>query len=806
MVARQFSIDLPWWRVNHPSRLVAILREEPPVPIIHTKPTIPDHELIRDVGSGAFGVVWLGRNVLGSYRAVKVVYRRSFPAQRPYDREYAGLMRYEPLSRGHPGLVSILHVGCNPAEQYFFYTMEVADDVARGRTIDAASYEPRTLRSDLLRHQKLEVAECARVTLLLCSALGYLHRHGVVHRDIKPSNIIFVDDQPKFADIGLVENIGEASTVFGSDGYMPPEGPGKPTADLFGLGKVLYELVTGEDQLRFPELPAELDSWPDATARRRLHEVAVRACKRNPQQRYQTAEEMQAQLQRAAGETGTSTTTRESPPRSLGPLQVVVLGEPGAGPAADVLPLIERELASQQCAVFIDRATSASVEWVQEVENRIAAAHLVIALLTPTSAQSEIVGYELELARGLAQQNGGRPRIFPLEVDLPSALRESVTNATGGARGYTWLRSNDPAQSLRELMAALRSPQGFQEVPTPARLETVGGAVPLDSPFYLQRPADAEFHAAILAPDVCIVLVKGARQMGKTSLLARGLQQAREHGRRVALTDFQQLNVSSFETIEHFYLALGHSLADALDLDTLPEDVWNSSRTPNINFERYLKREVLGNLTTHLVWGIDELDRLFPCRFGSEVFGLIRSWHNHRALDPASPWWRVTLAMAYATEAHLLISDPNQSPFNVGTRVQLHDFTPEQVAELNRLYGSPIPSLNDLADFTRLVGGQPYLVRRGLHELATRRLSFEAFRARADREDGVFGDHLRRLVFLLAKDPGLVDAMRGIARGGKCPTQDAFYRLRAAGVIVGDLPEQARARCQLYGTYLQRNL
>jgi hypothetical protein len=359
---------------------------------------------------------------------------------------------------------------------------------------------------------------------------------------------------------------------------------------------------------------------------------------------------------------------------------------------------------------------------------------------------------------------------------------------------------------MRELLAALRSPQGFQEVPAPARLETVGGAVPLDSPFYLQRAADAEFHAAVLAPEICIVLVKGARQMGKTSLLARGLQQARERGHRVALTDFQQLNISSFESIDHFYLALGHSLADALDLDALPEDVWNSNRTPNINFERYLKREVLGHLTTHLVWGIDELDRLFPCSFSSEVFGLIRSWHNHRALDPESPWWRITLAMAYATEAHLLISDPNQSPFNVGTRVQLHDFTAEQVAEMNRLYGAPISSPADLADFTGLVGGQPYLVRRGLHELATRRLSFEAFRAEADKEDGVFGDHLRRLVFLLAKDPVLIEAMRGIARGEKHLTQDAFYRLRAAGMIVGDGPDRARPRCQLYATYLRRSL
>jgi hypothetical protein len=80
---------------------------------------------------------------------------------------------------------------------------------------------------------------------------------------------------------------------------------------------------------------------------------------------------------------------------------------------------------------------------------------------------------------------------------------------------------------------------------------------------------------------------------------------------------------------------------------------------------------VLGAVTGPVVWGLDEVDRLFSVPFGSEVFGLFRSWHNKRALDPSGPWARLTLAIAYATEAHLFITDLNQSPFNVGTRLAL---------------------------------------------------------------------------------------------------------------------------------------
>lgn len=143
-----------------------------------------------------------------------------------------------------------------------------------------------------------------------------------------------------------------------------------------------------------------------------------------------------------------------------------------------------------------------------------------------------------------------------------------------------------------------------------------------------------------------------------------------------------------------------------------PEDTWKAGRNPNTNFERWLRREVLAKSEKPLLWAIDEADRLFSCDFGSEVFALFRTWHNERALDPGGPWSKLTLAIAYATEAHLFIRDPNQSPFNIGTRIALSDFTPAQVADLNQRHGNPLPEDEHLERFYRLLGGQPYLVRR----------------------------------------------------------------------------------------------
>jgi DNA-binding SARP family transcriptional activator len=336
-------------------------------------------------------------------------------------------------------------------------------------------------------------------------------------------------------------------------------------------------------------------------------------------------------------------------------------------------------------------------------------------------------------------------------------------------------------------------------------LEPEGGAVPLDSPFYITRPTDSEFQQAIQRND-SIVLVKGARQIGKTSLLARGLQQSRERGAKVILTDIQKLTDSQLETAEALFYNLAESISDQLLLDIRIADTWQVGRGWNVNFERFMRRDVLGKADGPIIWGLDEVDRLFAHSYSKSVFGLFRAWHNERSLDPSGPWSRLTLAIAYATEAHLFISDLNQSPFNVGTRLALQDFTRGEVTELNRRYGSVLHGEKELKKFVDLVGGHPYLVRKGLHVLTESANDLEPFLARATREDGVFGDHLSRMYESLSQDAVLCEAMREILRGKPCPTPESFYRLQSAGLISGASDLDARPRCRLYREYLARRL
>ncbi|MDA0814564.1 MAG: serine/threonine-protein kinase, partial [Verrucomicrobia bacterium] len=258
-------------------------------------PQIPDYELIRCVGSGSYGEVWLGRSVTGSLRAVKIVRRETFEMERTFLREVEGIANFEPISRGHPGLVDILHVGWREAEGFFYYIMELADDRLHGQKIQLTDYEPRTLASARAPGEKLPLDQCIDVGISLADALGYLHDRNLIHRDIKPSNVVFVDGEAKLVDIGLVAPTGQ-KTFVGTEGFVPPEGPGTASADLYSLGMVLYEISTGNDRLEFPELPVSGFAKHDLPKWQRLNAIMCKACSPNPAKRYMSARGMTEDL------------------------------------------------------------------------------------------------------------------------------------------------------------------------------------------------------------------------------------------------------------------------------------------------------------------------------------------------------------------------------------------------------------------------------------------------------------------------------------------------------------------------------
>jgi len=147
-----------------------------------------------------------------------------------------------------------------------------------------------------------QVHECLRIGIALSEALDFLHRQGMTHRDIKPQNIIFINGQPKLADLGLITDIrssDQVRTLVGTPGYMPPppERPGTAQADIYALGVMLYVISTGGSPAAFPAIATTLVSGDSPEEFFPLNDIILKACQPMPADRYASAAEMRLALQ-----------------------------------------------------------------------------------------------------------------------------------------------------------------------------------------------------------------------------------------------------------------------------------------------------------------------------------------------------------------------------------------------------------------------------------------------------------------------------------------------------------------------------
>jgi hypothetical protein len=472
---------------------------------------------------------------------------------------------------------------------------------------------------------------------------------------------------------------------------------------------------------------------------------------------------------------------------------------------------------------FIDTRLRIGQKWIEEIDRELFACRSLVVLLSAESIRSDMVRHEVKLA------HDWNKAIFPIRVDYDGALPYDLGAYLDPIQYKLW-RSGEPflpvcgtildairegptrslaSKAIDPSLEALRRLGEVTELrgaPLPSadpRVET--GGLKLDSPFYVHRAADKSIGRLVSEAGETI-LIKGPRQVGKTSLAARARASAERKGQKTCYIDFQLIDESRLRDSSALFQYLAARLAKDLQTAIKPNDVWDDILGDADSLTDFLQQAVLPNATreTPVVLCLDEVDNVFQYPYCDAFFGTLRGWHNRRATHPI--WNAFNLVIVHSTEPALFIRDLNQSPFNVGTAFRLGDFDREEIRWLNARHGSPLTSAEDLERLIKLVGGHPYLLRQGLYTLAAGGDTIRHLEHIAGDDDGPFGDHLRRNLWVMRGNERLRIALRQVLSGRGCDDEDDFQRLRAAGLVAGESRVAARPRCELYARYYEERL
>ncbi len=477
-----------------------------------------------------------------------------------------------------------------------------------------------------------------------------------------------------------------------------------------------------------------------------------------------------------------------------------------------------------------DCEISPGADWRGNILQELESADIILLLVSAEFLASDFC-YGVEMERALQRHAAGTARVVPIilspcdwqesplgelqalpEDAHPVILRrprakawDAITRSLRGvADEIRKARSDQPdaAASQESPRPSLTRQEG--KIPLQVFLET--GTVPVDSPFYVEREAD-QLAAQQLDSREPTVIIKGHRQSGKSSLLARLHDRAMRDGLLSCYLTFQGMDAASVANTDEFFRQLAWMVADKLDATVDPDELWSDRRGVKQNLSRYLEKAVLAPSDVAVQILFDEVDVVFEsASTRTDLFSMIRTWHNDRATDPKGNWKKLRLVIAHATEPALWIADLNQSPFNVGLNLTMPDFDLLQLADLNQRYGSPLSSDVDLRRLEQLVGGHPYLVRLALYDLAKNQRSIEELEHLAARADGPFAPHLDRYWMRLSENPQLAAAVRQVIQKGTCNDERMFSQLWASGLVRGDERGAVAMRCRLYQDYFERRL
>jgi hypothetical protein len=465
-------------------------------------------------------------------------------------------------------------------------------------------------------------------------------------------------------------------------------------------------------------------------------------------------------------------------------------------------------------------------DWGKRVDEELEQCDYFLLLLSEQSANREMIIEEVNTAKRLYEENQ-KPVIIPIRVSFPRSSRMCYPMRAwlNPLQDIEWKSPDDTPRILEEICSLLANGlvpatdvsveafptippaiENFDSPPVPmAEPELPEGQLQQASTFYIERPpVEERCYQAMVQPGA-LVRIKAPQQMGKTSLMARILNRAREQGYRTVPLSFQLAASTVFTDLDKLLQWFCASVSKTLRLPNKLAEHWQDGLDPIYNSQVYFEDCLLSDLNSPLVLALDSVDRVFEHhKIANDFCRLLRGWNDLAASTEV--WQKLRLIVVHSTEVYRSL-DINSSPLaGVGETIGLQDFSLPQVQDLAQRYG-----LNwQAAEVDRLmtmVGGHPYLVRVALAQISRQEVTLDQLLQEAPTEAGIYSDHLRRHLWNLQRYPELMEALKEVTTA-TTPVRlksESNFKLQSMGLIALQ-GNDGLPRCNLYRQYFHERL
>jgi hypothetical protein len=371
------------------------------------------------------------------------------------------------------------------------------------------------------------------------------------------------------------------------------------------------------------------------------------------------------------------------------------------------------------------------------------------------------------------------------------------------------LETQKPMSSSQKNSVSEENETALLKVNTNVEAELPVGQVPLTSNFYVERhPIEDRCFQEILQPG-SLIRIKAPRQMGKTSLMARILDEARQRGYQTVSISFHLADKAVFTNLDTFLRWFCESVGRKLKQLHQLDDYWSIYGSKD-KTTAYFEECLLEEIDSPLVISLDGVDRIFPYRDTAEdFFNLLRAWYEYAKYGDRSSelWKKLRLVLVHSQEVYIPLNI-NQSPFNVGLSIELQEFTLEQVQILVARHQGLNWTDAQVKKLMDMVGGHPYLIRLALYHVQHQYISFEELLQTAPTEAAIYQDHLRGHLCNLERYPKLVTAFSQVVNS-LVPIEldsESAFKLHSMGLVVYCHDNKVMPRCDLYRQYFQNRL